>query len=93
MQLCGWQNSQTGEVRMSRDEAQLKAFSYSCVVVFEPTIFQLIREAGFSGKFSLTDVYLRLATTNRIVGFDHSGDRFIDVGKPEAVEKAQALFG
>jgi NDP-sugar pyrophosphorylase family protein len=92
MQLCGWKNNSTGEVRMSRDEANLKAYSYSCVVVFEPQIFDLMREAGFTQKFSLTDVYLRLASEHRILGFDHSGDRFIDVGKPEAVEKAQALF-
>ena len=93
MQLCGWKNNSTGEVRMSRDESDLIARSYSCVVIFEPIIFELMRAAGFTGKFSLTDVYLRLATEHTILGYDHSGDRFIDVGKPEAVEKAQALFG
>ena len=92
MQLCGWKNNSTSEVRMSRDEANLKTYSYSCVVVFEPQVFDLMREVGFTGKFSLTDVYLHLASEHRILGFDHSGDRFIDVGKPEAVEKAQALF-
>jgi NDP-sugar pyrophosphorylase family protein len=92
MQLCGWKNNSTGEVRMSRAQDNLKAYSYSCIVVFEPQIFDLMREAGFTGKFSLTDVYLRLASEHRILGFDHSGDRFIDVGKPESVEKAQALF-
>ncbi len=92
MQLCGWKNNSTGEVRMSRDEHELTPLSYSCVVVFEPEIFPLMRKHGFTGKFSLTDVYLRLASEHQILGFDHSGDRFIDVGKPEAVEKAQALF-
>ncbi len=92
MQLCGWQNNQTGETRLSRDISNLKAYSYSCVVVFEPQVFSLMRACGFAGKFSLTDVYLRLASEHRILGFDHSGDRFIDVGKPESVEKAQALF-
>jgi NDP-sugar pyrophosphorylase family protein len=93
MQLCGWKNNQTGEVRMSRDEENLTAFSYSCVVIFEPRIFDLMRSHGFSGKFSLTDVYLRLATEHKILGFDHSGDRFIDVGKPEAVKIAETIFG
>lgn len=92
MQLCGWKNNSTGEVRMSRDETNLTAFSYSCVVVFEPQVFELMREYGFSGKFSLTDVYLRLASEHRILGFNHSGDRFIDVGKPEAVKIAEAIF-
>ena len=92
MQLCGWKNNSTGEVRMSRDEHNLTPFSYSCVVIFEPEIFPLMRQHGFSGKFSLTDVYLRLATEHSILGFDHSGDRFIDVGKPEAVKIAEAIF-
>ena len=77
---------------MSRDQSDLIARSYSCVVIFEPTIFELMRSAGFTGKFSLTDVYLRLATEHTILGYDHSGDRFIDVGKPEAVKIAEAIF-
>jgi NDP-sugar pyrophosphorylase family protein len=93
MELCGWKNNVTGEVRMSRDEENLTALSYSCVVIFEPRIFDLMRSHGFVGKFSLTDVYLRLATEHKILGFDHSGDRFIDVGKPEAVKIAEAIFG
>lgn len=92
MQLCGWKNNQNGDVKMSRAETELTARSYSCVAVFEPTVFELIRSYGFSGKFSLTDVYLRLATEHTILGYDHSGDRFIDVGKPESVEKAEMLF-
>lgn len=92
MQLCGWKNNVTGEVRMSRDENKLTPLSYSCVVIFEPVIFSLMREYGFAEKFSLTDVYLRLASEHKILGFDHSGDRFIDVGKPEAVKIASAIF-
>lgn len=92
MQLCGWRNNQTGEVRISRDEEELTAFSYSCVVVFEANVFDLMRSHGFIGKFSLTDVYLRLAGEHKILGFDHSGDQFIDVGKPEAVKIAEAMF-
>lgn len=72
--------------------AQLIEKAYSCVVVFEPSIFSLMREAGFSGKFSLTEVFLKLATNHTILGFDHSGDRFVDVGKPESVAVAESLF-
>ena len=47
---------------------------------------------GFQGKFSLTDVYLRLAPDHLILGYDHSGDRLVDVGKPESVAIAEELF-
>ena len=66
--------------------------AYSCVVVFEYDIFSLMEKHGFTGKFSLIDVYLALAANNIIMGYDHTGDRLVDVGKPESVAKAEALF-
>lgn len=71
---------------------QLIPKAYSCVVVFEYDIFRQMEEAGFSGKFSLIDVYLKLAADHLIMGYDHSGDRLVDVGKPESVTVAEALF-
>jgi MurNAc alpha-1-phosphate uridylyltransferase len=44
------------------------------------------------GKFSMVDVYLDLAKTHTIKSFDHSGSRFIDVGKPDSVAQAELLF-
>jgi NDP-sugar pyrophosphorylase family protein len=46
-----------------------------------------------SGTFSITDVYLGLAATQSIVGYDHSGDIILDVGKPESIVQAEILFG
>ena len=66
--------------------------AYSCVVVFEYDIFRLMEENNFSGKFSLIDVYLKLAADHRIMGYDHSGDSLVDVGKPESVAIAESVF-
>ena len=63
--------------------------SYSCVAIYEPTVFDLIPQIG---KFSLTETFLSLASTQNIIGFDHSGGKFIDVGKPESVAIAESLF-
>ena len=90
--LCGWRNVSTGEEKISIAKPGLQAKAYSCVVIFEPSIFNLMTGYGFSGKFSLTDVYLKLAADYPILGYDHSGDRFVDVGKPESVEVAERLF-
>ena len=90
--LCGWRNVQTGEERISIPKPNLVAKAYSCVVVFEYEVFELMKKAGFSGKFSLIDVYLNLAAQHRIMGYDHSGDRLVDVGKPESVAKAESIF-
>lgn len=90
--LCGWKNNTTGEERISIPEKQLFPKAYSCVVVFEYEIFRLMEACGFAGKFSLIDVYLKLAADHLIMGFDHSGDRLVDVGKPESVAVAESLF-
>ena len=87
--LCGWRNTKTGEERIVIPDDVLIQKAYSCVAVFEYDIFKLI---SFTGKFSLVDVYLDLAKDHLILGYDHSGDRFVDVGKPENIAVAESLF-
>lgn len=87
--LCGWENTKTGERRISINKPNLVQKAYSCVVAYEPAVFDLIRQRG---KFSLVDVYLDLAADHRIMALDHSGDRFVDVGKPESVREAEEIF-
>lgn len=95
--LCGWRNLLTGEEKgphvnfAESDERkkQLVEKAYSCVVIYQPEIFDLIKQ---SGKFSIIDTYLDLAADHVILGYDHSGDRLVDVGKPESVAVAEALF-
>jgi N-acetyl-alpha-D-muramate 1-phosphate uridylyltransferase len=87
--LCGWKNLQTGGTKISIDKPNLKEMAYSCVVVYEPKIFSLIKQTG---KFSIMDSYLDLAAEHTILGYDHSGDNLVDVGKPESVAVAEKLF-
>lgn len=87
--LCGWKNVQTGEMKISIDKPGLIEKAYSCVVIYEPQIFSLIRQTG---KFSIMDTYLDLAAEHVILGYDHSGDNLVDVGKPESVAVAEKLF-
>ena len=87
--LCGWKNVQTGEEKISIPKPHLIERAYSCVVVYEPAIFSLIQQQG---KFSIIAAYLDLAADHPIIGYDHSGDKLVDVGKPESVAIAEALF-
>jgi NDP-sugar pyrophosphorylase family protein len=87
--LCGWKNVKNGDQKIVIPHSALIEKAYSCVVVFEPDIFSLI---PFRGKFSLVDVYLALAPQHLIFGYDHTGDKFVDVGKPESIAAAEALF-
>lgn len=87
--LCGWRNTKTNEERISIAKPNLTEKAYSCVVVFEPKIFSFISQQG---KFSLVDTYLDLAAAHLIQAYDHTGDRFVDVGKPESVAVAEEQF-
>jgi NDP-sugar pyrophosphorylase family protein len=89
--LCGWQNTKTGEVRMSRPvtgNLQLRAFSG--IHVINPRIFDLITEEG---KFSIIDTYLRLAKHYEIRSYPHDNDIWIDVGRPESLREAKTIMG
>lgn len=88
-QLCGWENNATGEQIISIQNRVLHPLAYSCVAIFEQTIFEKIPQRG---KFSLTETYLSLAEKNIIAGFEHNNNKWIDVGKPESVEVAEAMF-
>ena len=89
--LCGWKNINTGEERpdgiLKSNQTTPKAFSG--IHIIEPEIFTLIQQRG---KFSMVDVYLDLMDEQTIKSFDHSEARFIDVGKPESILKAEILF-
>lgn len=87
--LCGWKNIHTGGEKMATAQPGLTLQAYSCVAVFQPEIFSLI---PYSGKFSLTDLYLELAARHLILGYDHTGDKWVDVGKPESIALAESLF-
>lgn len=87
--LSGWRNVKTGEEIIARQAEPLTEMAYSCVVVFEYAIFDLMERQG---KFSLVDLYLDLASRHTILGFDHTGDRWVDVGRPESVAVAESLF-
>jgi NDP-sugar pyrophosphorylase family protein len=93
--LWGWRNTTTGKVKgpiLTVPKKNLVEKAYSCVVVFEYEIFRLMGQKGFAGKFSLIDVYLALAAEHLIFGYDHTGDRLVDVGKPDSIAIAESFF-
>lgn len=89
--LCGWKNTKTGEEKPAgaqKSEQQI-ARAFSGIHIIETRMFSLIKQRG---KFSMVDVYLDLMSAHTIKSFDHSETRFVDVGKPESIEKAEVMF-
>jgi len=88
-ELCGWKNVKTGEEKIIRSDIPLLAKAFSGIHVISTQLFSLIKQ---DGKFSMVDVYLEVAKNNTILYYDHTGSTFIDVGKPENITKAEAIF-
>jgi N-acetyl-alpha-D-muramate 1-phosphate uridylyltransferase len=90
MQLCGWRNNKTGEVKMSEANDAPIAKAFSGIHVISPALLPLLNQ--WEGKFGMVDVYLELSKQYLIRGFDHSDSQLLDVGKPESITQAEAMF-
>jgi NDP-sugar pyrophosphorylase family protein len=87
MQLSGWKNFDTGEERTSTQNFQnSQPFAFSGIHIISPEIFKLIEEKG---KFSIVDLYLRLAKNNIILGYEDSSDFWLDLGKAGQIQLAE----
>ncbi|MFN2456783.1 MAG: NDP-sugar synthase [Chitinophagaceae bacterium] len=88
--LCGWRNIKEGKIieKVVMPSEVLIQKAYSGIAIFRSEVLDLI---SFQGKFSLIDVYLTLTADHVISGYDHTGDKWIDVGRPESVPIAEKL--
>lgn len=87
--LIGWRNLQTGEEKIRVASAVQHNRSFSGISLFSYAFFNKLQ---LEGKFSLVDAYLSLAADHPIYGYDHSGDKWVDVGRPESVGVAEEMF-
>lgn len=87
--LCGWTNKITNEERIVRDQAyKLREYAFSGIHVVNPAIFNVM---PVEKKFSIIDLYLKLAPNFLIKGYDHSDTEWIDVGKLKNLEAAERM--
>ncbi len=89
-QLCGWINEKTRQTKDSRpaELVEAKKYAFSGIHIISPKIFELIDE---NGKFSIIDLYLRLAKTHSILGYLDNDSNWMDLGKYEEMDQAIAL--
>jgi NDP-sugar pyrophosphorylase family protein len=86
MMLSGWKNISTGEEKIIRDSITQRIFAFSGIQIIDPSIFSMITE---SGSFSLISLYLRLAKTERIFGYNDISSLWMDLGKPDQLKEAE----
>jgi len=82
--LCGWYNNITGESRMIKEVSHTIKIAFSTIHVINPVIFDLIFERG---RFSIIDLYLRLANDHYITGFEHNNSKWFECGRFENLQQ------
>lgn len=87
--LVGYGNDATGSRQLARPVAGAEQrYAFCGIHVISPRIFDVITEEG---PFSIIDLYLRLsALGEKIVPHDVDGRLWIDIGRPEQLERARA---
>lgn len=89
--LCGWRNHETGEVKSyfpQFDPRQYQEFAFGGVHVLSPEIFEWMEE--WTGKFPIINFYLSICAKAKIKAFPAENLKLIDIGKPDAIRKAEA---
>ncbi|MCL4484493.1 MAG: nucleotidyltransferase family protein [Bacteroidetes bacterium] len=89
MLLSGWRNTKTGEEILVRKEDSLKNLAFSGIQLIQPEIFSKITETG---KFSVIQMYLRLANSESIYGYHDTSKHWMDLGKPDQLAKAKNII-
>lgn len=84
--LAGWKNNQTGEIKNVPGKQSVSAFGFSGIHVINSILFEKFIESGI---FSIINAYLRLAETETIKSFDHTGGKWMEFGRIENIENAR----
>ncbi len=80
MQLCGWENRKSGEIINSRTCEKSIPLAFSGIHIVK---HELLNHIPDTSKRSITPLYLELARTQVIKGWQHQQDRWMDIGKYE----------
>lgn len=87
-QLSGWLNRTTGETKwVQQPTTNYKQLAFSGIAVIQPELLTLLPEANH--PYSIIPAYLEIARNHRISYFEHSPAEWLDVGKPETLQRAQ----
>lgn len=91
--LRGWIHTGSGEVKSPVSEFDAEACArraFTGIHLFHPALFADMRP--WEGAFSIIDFYLAVSARKKIVAYEvPEGTRWVDAGKPAALEKAAAI--
>ena len=93
MQLVGWTNIETGEVKSpykNLDPKKYKMYAFSGIHMVAPALFPMMEDEP--DKFPIMDFYLRHCDKVRIEGYVKNDLKLMDVGKQETLKEAEQFL-
>jgi NDP-sugar pyrophosphorylase family protein len=89
MQLMGKGADSRNLKELVRSEEEVAKYRFSGIHILSPGVFDFLPEED---RFPILKWYLELAKNHPVKGFDHSSDFWMDLGKPENLAAAEAIF-
>jgi NDP-sugar pyrophosphorylase family protein len=87
--IRGWRNNATGEqILTGNGSGDLSEIAFSSMHIVEPEIFKYMHE----GKYTMTDLYLKLATDHNIHTYRDDSGYWGDIGTPESLQYIRNLI-
>ena len=88
--MCGYGDKEGTEHLVVEPAGEVEHVDFCGVQVVSPRIFDVMTE---SGKFSIINTYLRLSKEGESIRTHRvDGSTWIDVGRPDRLEEARAIF-
>ena len=90
-ELYGWMNIRSGKMILcKKKKGKLNLRAFSGIHVISPDLFDAMPDD--ENAFSIIDVYLAAAAYQKIVGYPHEEDVWMDVGNIESLEEAKGVL-
>lgn len=84
--LNGWRNKSTGEeIILTGLSEELSEIAFLGLHIIDPDIFKYMNK----GVYSMTSLYLKLASSHKICAFTYDNGYWFDIGTPENLESVR----
>ena len=90
MQLVGWTNIETGEVKSPYpdiDPKQCRMYAFAGIHAISPRLVALMN--SWPDRFGIIDFYLKTCATHNIKGYAKADLRLMDIGKLDTLAQAE----
>jgi NDP-sugar pyrophosphorylase family protein len=88
--LTGWANLKTNTFKwVNSERLNYKPLAFNGVWISMP---HFVNEIPFTGKFSIIDAWLSMASNHKIIGFENNTVQWFDLGTPEKIAIAEQFL-